>query len=560
MQILFLQRGKIEMIKGKNFGECLSSLLSILEISGNKLSKAINVDASLVSRWINNKRVPAYDTVYINSIAKYLSNNIKNSFQKQQIDELFLNICGVSCPAESIKIKIEKILLESQGYSLKFKNKVEKVDNSNNTKDNKDINSSNNYEGTQNNSAKKISYYDVNLHNSIFELSNEDKIILGIDNIFSMINFLLQATFEKNSNVHKTISITFHNNIDLIIHHYKDLIKYRDILLKAIQNGWNIIFLIGLNMDTKETAKLIEILIPLMRTGRLDLYYVNKYDTLNLINENIIVSGVGALTCFVLNQYSKNICAFYFKNKTAVNILEKHYNSFLSSYAQPLIKYYPTNHKIDYSLNLTEVEEKIGNRFLFSYSFSCLTIPENLYKKLLIKKGLSKEEAKTALEFYKRRQRAFFKNLQFYYYNDIYCLDCIDNLIRYNQIYLYDYIGIDAVKLEPPDIVELLTNIIYLLETYDNYNISFISENTNNLIQNIDLYYVIKERQAVLLETLTLSESIPKVRLSITEPTVVKAFEEYFKELTQKIPPVNKDKKEVILWLKKQTDLLKDNT
>lgn len=547
------------MTNDKNFGECLNSLLSILGISGNKLAKAINVDASLVSRWINNKRVPAYDTVYINNIADYLSNSIKNSFQKQQIDELLLNICGISCNDENIKTKIEKILLESQGYSLEFKNKVTKVNDSDNIKDNKNISSINSTEEIHNNFNKADSFYDANIQNSILELSNEDKVIIGIDNIFSMVYNLLQTTLEKSSNEHKTIYITLHNNLDLIIHYYKDLVKYRNYLLRAIQNGWNIVFLLGLNMDTKETAKIIEILIPLMRTGKLSLYYINKYYTSNLINGNIIVSGIGALSCLILNQYSKNVCALYFKNKTAVEVMKKYYNSFLSSYAKPLINYYPTNHKINYSLYLTEIEEKIGNRFLFNYCFSCLTIPKNLYRKLLAKKGLSKEEMKIALEFYEKRQNAFLKNLQFYYYNDIYCLDCMDALIRHNQIYLYDYLGIDAVKLEPSEVVDLLANIINLLETYENYNISFVSENMNSLTQNIDFYYIIKERQAVLLETLTLSDSIPKVRLSITEPIVVKAFEEYFKEITKNIPPINRDKQEVILWLKEQIDSMINN-
>lgn len=549
------------MTNSKSFGECLNSLLSILGISGNKLSKAINVDSSLVSRWINNKRVPTYDTMYINNISEYLSKSIKNSFQRQQIDELLFKICGISSSTDNIKVKIEKVLLESQGYSIELKSKVKKISiHKNDDKDDMDIDYLNNnlpHCEMQNNNYSNINpIYDSSISNSILELSNEDKVIIGSDSIFSMINKLLQTALEDSSNDHTTIYISFNSDIGLTTRYYKDLIRCRKNLLKAIHNGWKVVFLLGLTMNTKETAKIIEFLLPLMHTGNLNLYYFNKYDALSLNIENIIIPGVCALTCSVLNQYSKNICAFFFKNKTAVDILEKKYDLFLSTYAQPLIKYYPAKHKIDYSRYLTEIEEKIGNRFLFNYCFSILTMPKNLYKKLLVTKGLSKEEIKTALELYERRQKAFLKNLQFCYYKDIYYLDCIDDLIIHNQIYLYDYMGIDAVRLEPSDVVELLTNIINLLETYENYNISFISDNRNSFIQNINLYYIVKERQAVLLETITPSDSM---RISIKEPMVVKAFEEYSKELTKKISPVNKDKNEVILWLKRQIKLLENN-
>ena len=112
------------MIKKIRFGECLNMLLSALNISNNRLSKSINVDSSLISRWLHEKRIPSYRTNYIENISEYLSQNILNSFQEQRLDEVINTLCENIDSKMSVKDKINKVLLEAQGYSLETKKKV----------------------------------------------------------------------------------------------------------------------------------------------------------------------------------------------------------------------------------------------------------------------------------------------------------------------------------------------------------------------------------------------------------------------------------------------------
>jgi hypothetical protein len=160
-------------------------------------------------------------------------------------------------------------------------------------------------------------------------------------------------------------------------------------------------------------------------------------------------------------------------------------------------------------------------------------------------------------ELYKRRLKAFLSNVQNYEYNDIYSSDSIMNLIKHRQIYFYSYSGIEKMNLEIQDVVEYLQNIINLLQTYENYNIAFISNNKDEYIEGDNFCCVIKDRQSVLLEVFEPSENNTKVRLCIDEPMLVNAFNEYFKERWEYIAPINKDKKEIIAWLQGQLNLLK---
>ncbi len=529
------------------FGECLNSLLSILGVSMSQLSKAINVDSSLVNRWVNGKRVPPYSSKYIENITEYLSKNIKNSFQEQHINELFLSICSDNKLIDSTQEKIKMILFESQGYSIEYIKKERFPKYSNNDQP---------YSKRHDNICKKSLTKNTNKLTSFMDFSSEDKIILGLENILSAGVFLLEFAASQKGKKNSTIYMSYHNNLDMENHHSDYLVRCKDALIKAINNGWNIVLLLRLDNNIAKTIGFMNFLKPLMVTGKITLYHINKYDISVTNNDNLIVSGIGALSCFLVKLNSKASSAFYFRNKTAVDILENHINIFLSTCSSPTIKYYSHKNKMDYSYCLAKSEEYIGNRFLFKYCFGALTIPISLYEKLLKNKGLSIDKILTALELHKRRLNAFIKNVQIYEYNDIYSIDCVNNLINHRQLYLYDYTENELVNLEVQDIIDLLHNIITLLETYNNYNIALISEDTDSTVKDSDFYFIVKERQAVLLETLTASKSIPQVQLSIKEPMMVKAFEEYFKELWRNIAPVNKAKTEVIAWIRRQIELL----
>jgi len=116
------QKG-IHMITKVKFGKCLQLLLDSLNISGNRLSKEINVDSSLISRWIHEQRIPPYHSNYIDSIATSLSQHILNSIQEENLNAVTNIVCGNISTDLSTKDRIMKALLEAQGRSLEGKKK-----------------------------------------------------------------------------------------------------------------------------------------------------------------------------------------------------------------------------------------------------------------------------------------------------------------------------------------------------------------------------------------------------------------------------------------------------
>lgn len=541
------------------FGDCLGCLLSDLKTSINRLSKAINVDSSLVNRWIHGKRIPPYNTSYIEDISEYLSKNVHNTFQRKSIEELYSNVCGEGELETNIKEKIKELLLESQGFSIEFRDKknyeykefLPKREASSNS-----LSSNQFHHEKPGNFRDEESITDNYIHS--VNLSSKDKIIFGWEDLLAASIILLETAANikcKNSN---TIYITLIHDINIVNIPYEVLIRFRNALLKAMLNEWNVLFLLKLNNNINRIIKLIEFAKPLVGTGKFNPYYIKRYDGFSLGKEIMVVPDVGALSYFSTKFHSEINCAFYFKNEAAIDIFRNQLDVIIKNSAAPLIKYCLNENIIDYNHYLVEKEGNIGNRFLCKYCFSVLTLPEGLYKRILKRNGCSSDEIQNALDFYQRRLNAFLVNIENYEYKDIYHTDSIWELIIHRKLYFYNYTGIELIDLEVEDIIEYLQNIIHLLKKYDNFSIAFECQDTDCVEGNDIFYCLVKERQAVFLQVFHTTKCIPKVCLSIEEPMVVRAFDEYFNEIWEQISPINKEKTEVIRWLEKQISILEN--
>lgn len=199
------------MITNMTFGECLKYMLSALDISINRLSKAINVDSSLVNRWIHGTRIPAYHTPYIESITEYLSRNVQNSFQMQHLNELYLNVCEDHALIDCNKEKIRIALLETQGYSIECKKNERRRNKASSINEEQMSKLPDHYrQDTEGEfqTAEQAHAGDTPNPTGSVALSNNDKIIFGTKNIISSYASLLEAALKKECKDNKIIYIT----------------------------------------------------------------------------------------------------------------------------------------------------------------------------------------------------------------------------------------------------------------------------------------------------------------------------------------------------------------
>ncbi|MBU3102154.1 MULTISPECIES: hypothetical protein [Clostridium] len=501
------------MITKVKFGECLQLLLSSLDMSNNRLAKGINVDSSLISRWLHEQRIPSYHGNYIESITNFLSENILNSIQEQRLNDVLKIICGNLDIRVSRKNKIMKVLLEAQGCSL---------------------------EGKKIRINKKIDLSNDNTDNNI---------IIGRKNVLASILALIEKAGKEKGKDNNVIYLSSDNNLDLI-KIQKDFAGWKEAILKALINGWTVKFLFKLNQNIKEIMNLILFTIPLLETGRFFLYYYKTYDVASHGREVVIIPGEGAFSCFSTSLNSEIDCAFYTNNQVGIDILCKNFNLNLLPLSKSLMEYYDLDESIAYNNSLDESDNTAGSRFLFKNTLSLLLIPNILLKKLLVKLSFTNDQLIKILELHKRRVNSFLLNIKQHEYLDIYPLSSIQNIIKNNELSFCCFNVVNTINFDIEDIIILIQNIINLLKTYDNYKFSFVNETLYKNKGNTVSSFIIKEKHSVHIESSTHA-------IIIQEPMVVNAFEGYFKEIWEQISPIDKDKKEVIKWLAHQVDTFK---
>lgn len=524
---------------GMTFGDCLSFLLSILDISMNRLSRAINVDNSLVNRWIHGKRIPPYNTAYIENIAEYLSRNFHNSTQINHLNELFCNICGNNASASLIKDKIRMILSECQGYSIECRKK-ERIKN-NNT-DVKDI-------------INQNSLYCRNTSKKILSLSADDKIFFGTGNTLSLCIDLLKSAVNLRSLRSITIYITYSNYLETKSGETVQLInEIKTQLLKAAGKGINVCFLVKLDSNINRTLDFIRFIYPVLLTGRLMVYYNIKYSIADSDREIFVVPGIGAISCIPAGESSHEKCGFFFKNKNAVNIFNNYFKMLLKSNSRELIKYYTRDTDMEYYHDLLEAQENIGSSFLYRTGQHPLMMSVALFRSILERKGFSKKVISCSAEIFEMHLNTFKKNICRYEYYDVCSLKAVTNLINSREFPLLINGTIETVVLDTDELLKIIENVIHTVKSFGNYKLCFTQE--KDFFGYGECCVFIKEKCALLYEMHGGSGTAPETKLSINEPMVVIAAEKYFMEKYEQIAPINKDKDEIIRFLEKQMHLL----
>jgi len=499
------------MKKEVEFGECLRMLLSSSGLNSSRLARSINLDPSVVSRWINGKRVPALDTVYVNSIANCLAHNIQNSFQRKQLEEALLMLCGESKLKGTLEEQIKFALSEAQGYSLKRQKNARKKSAS---------------------SAKP----------------NEHRVIRGYDNIYQSYVTILNnaAHHEPPEGEAICLFLDTYNDSRAFNRKLEDLSAS---LQKVLHKGWKIKLLFRLNENLEQTVDLVKIMDPLLTTGQFEPYFFKKYDVFTIGREILTVPNIGALSCFPTKDDFIVDSGYCISMPEEIELLQNYFNYLITNLAQPLLKIYSAADSFRFADCLSGSGTHLGTRITYKYSFSTLLFPKNLYRKFLNRTSLSPEEKQKAWQLYEKSLEDFLTNLKHFAHKDIYPLDSCLDLFEQKTFYFCSSGGIEAIKLDNREIVELLQNIVYLLEKYDNYYLGISHQNDSSKRHDYFSYKVIED-QIIIMESYKREQAGKGFKLAIEEPIMVKAWNKYLEELWGHISPVYRCKREVIKWLK----------
>ncbi len=525
-----------------SFGECLKFFITTLDISMSRLAKALNVDTSLVNRWIHGKRVPPYNSTYIENISSFLTKQVHNDIQKKQLEDFINKYCKIDDLDES-RDKIKKILYEAQGYSIESK-KNKKTEQSSHTQ--------NDSEHISINNEVQHSKFRANGESSnVARLSNEDKIIYGIDSIFTASIPLLESAIRHFYNKNKKIYMTY-NSFNTTAISYGKLIEWRELLVKTLTSGWELIIVLRINNTIPITHQFIQFILPILQTGKVHIYYYENYDLFTTLRELFIVSGLGALSFFPTKKHAPaSTCCFYLRTKAAAFAYEDYVNVVLETHTISLVSYYSKEMIFDFNYNLSQINTNFTNQYNYYYDFSMFFLTPKLYEKLISQTDLDDIVKNKSIIYFQNQLQIKYHNLYFCKYYDIHYMDSILYMIQNRHICLYTLGGIREVNVSDIDILECLHNIIAMLLKHPNYHVAFIFH--SDFPKSINGNYFIKERYSVFCEFKNDYDKEP-IRLIMKEPMIVRAMEDYYLNKWASIAPINKNHSESITFLKRQIE------
>jgi len=549
------------------FSECLTAILDALDLKCSKLAKEINVDPSLIYKWLRGERVPPYDTPYIDLISNYIAGKISNNFQMKAITDL-LDKHGIELSESNMDLqnKIKIWLLEAQGYSIKLKKK-EKTRIKNNW-DNvssvagffKNIDNIKYIKGD--NCKPDMIGYDSAINESIICSYDNIQVIKGrMEVIYSIIKLLKQAQKEPKSE-DNIILITINSEMDILLD--DEYLKYELIhtLYDAISYGWNIIFQIRLDNNIQRTISIIEAMQALLSQGNITIYYHKTTDNVFILNELCIIPDTGALFCFSSKIGQEVDRAFRYYEKESIDILKAYFFQQLT-FAKPLLKSYPPQKTIEFQQAFAEMEEVPGDRFVFKNGLSTLTMPLNQYEKYLKLSNKSEQEILYREFLHRKRIESFETQVKYYEFKDICFIESLERLVKDKKYSFDEYYMLKSRVPDNEDIICHLENVINMLRKYDNYEIAFVSKKGFNSLSNI--YWAVKENKSVLIETFNKDKMMDNASFNsemnfiVTEKSIVNAFHDYFLKIWNDIPEENKSKRNTINLLQSLIEICKED-
>lgn len=519
------------------FGECLSEILRALNLKSSKLARELNIDASLVYKWLRSERIPSVDSPYIELLIGYLSKKPLSQQQRTNLAEVLsrheINLSGTN-DAELLD-KAKLLLKNVQSLSIRQHDRWKRLKKINTVK----CTALDSLSGCLGRNALACDYDSV-------------QIIKGSTNVIaSMIDLLKQAP-RTPSGSSNAILLTINNDIKVFNDKNGITRVWMQELYTLLMGGWKLILHVSLDGDVTRTIQIIECMQTLLTTGNLSVYYHIKQPVeISGDTELFIIPGTGALLCFFTYKKKLIDSAFLFHSDDSLELLSSRFFQNLNS-AEPLLKSYPHHRTSDFQQAFAEYEETPGDKCVFKWGLSTATLPMDLYHKYLELAKVPDPYFSYRTFLHKRRLDAFEEHVQHYHFRDICFWESVIQLVENNR-YSFDeeYLFEDSTP-QKNDIIRHLEYLIELLVKYDNFNIAFVSMSTFESLHSIN--WMVKGSSCVLIEIDSRIGSMdnlyPRMNFSITEKSVVHAYHSYFNNLWDSIPDDYKNKNHTIARLK----------
>lgn len=513
------------------FGEVLRTLMR--ETPVRALARAIHVEQSVVYRWLRNDRVPQLNTDHVANIAKYLQLDSRALERLKQAQITSLTQVHTSHALRS------RVTRPAHAATDRF------------------------FEQAQRRSGSLPARH-VSTTPHILAHPPMSTTLRGVPSILQAAAEIIEHAQPDPLREQTTILLSLQGEELLaglpatsgVAHVWNQALR------GALRRGWKIEQLWRLDKDVVRSLHLVESMLDLIGLGGYHPRYFDYYGLLRPPYELVIVPGSAAILLLAANNAAYADGALVLTEPAQIALMSAHYAQ-IRDLTKPLLQgFLPVAQEREVTRALVGAEAKAGGRLVVKDGLSGLTYPSSwLQEDSLLAQSARRTGMVSAADLpsYMREQRQRFAQFethaQRYDYFDVCPQRAISQLADAGQYNIDTPFYGQPVPLEAR--LEHIQHLIFLLQSYERYHLALLDEYEEQRIPPEPTRVIAGSSDAFVAAIGRDASDTPiLLQVHITEPTIVAAFREHFADMWERIAPPHKQKPDVVLWLKRQAELL----
>lgn len=470
-----------EIVRGN-----LNKLIETFNINARGLAKALNFDASYLSRIRNGERIPSNKEAFVSSLAAFVLKKYEIQSYKDSYYLLF---------NEKEKITLSKI---REWIITNKKEEVSDVDNFLSTLD----------EFNLNDYIKAIKFDELKVPNIPFYKAR-CKTYYGVEEMKKGELEFFKATVLSKSK--EDIFMCSDMPMEDMAEDTEFGKKWMFAIAMCLKKGLHLNIIHNLDRPFNEMMLGLESWIPIYMTGQVSPYYLKEVKN-SVYHHFNYVSGVVALTGECIKGYHDK-GKYYLTNNSRELEYYREKSNLLLKKANSLMDIYSSEDLDKFERFLENESKTVGNRKRILTTLPLFTISDLILKKILRENNIDSNDVSRIIRYKKEQEKVISTILKHSVITD--------NICKYNKNDFSDdvYLDIDGIKVKYKyeEYVEHFNSTKEFSKKNANYKISISEKTFSNITISIleDNYAIISKK------------SNPVIHFVIRHPKLVGAISEF---------------------------------
>ena len=464
----------------------LNKLIETFNINARGLAKALNFDASYLSRIRNGERIPSNKEAFVSSLAAFVLKKYEIQSYKDSYYLLF---------NEKEKITLSKI---REWIITNKKEEVSDVDNFLSTLD----------EFNLNDYIKEIKFDELKVPNIPFYKAR-CKTYYGVEEMKKGELEFFKATVLSKSK--EDIFMCSDMPMEDMAEDKEFGKKWMFAIAMCLKKGLHLNIIHNLDRPFNEMMLGLESWIPIYMTGQVSPYYLKEVKN-SVYHHFNYVSGVVALTGECIKGYHDK-GKYYLTNNSRELEYYREKSNLLLKKANPLMDIYSSEDLDKFERFLENESKTVGTRKRILATLPLFTISDPILKKILRENNIDSNDVSRIIRYKKEQEKVISTILKHSVITD--------NICKYNKNDFSDdvYFDIDGIKVKYKyeEYVEHFNSTKEFSKKNANYKISISEKTFSNITISIleDNYAIISKK------------SNPVIHFVIRHPKLVGAISEF---------------------------------